>query len=146
MNILFTVYAKPQPQGSTRAFMRKGMRFPVVTTANKGLKPYRQAIAELALLEMKAMQQTMIPRKTPVWMGVRFFFQRPVSKSKKAAMTVKPDLDKLCRAVGDALTGICFEDDSQVMILAAEKNYDAPERTEIHVHDDPYPQYSPEVQ
>lgn len=36
---------------------------------------------------------------------------------------VRPDLDKLCRAVLDALTGVAFKDDQQVTKLYAEKIY-----------------------
>ena len=33
------------------------------------------------------------------------------------------DLDKLCRAVCDALTGIAYDDDSQVFSINAERRY-----------------------
>jgi Holliday junction resolvase RusA-like endonuclease len=36
----------------------------------------------------------------------------------------RPDLDKLVRAVLDALTGVCYLDDSQVTRIEAEKNFD----------------------
>lgn len=43
--------------------------------------------------------------------------------------TTKPDTDKLIRAVLDALTFVCFKDDSQVCDIQARKEYteDAPE-------------------
>ena len=37
--------------------------------------------------------------------------------------TMAPDLDKLARAVLDALTGLAFDDDAQVTILNCEKRY-----------------------
>jgi hypothetical protein len=36
---------------------------------------------------------------------------------------VKPDLDKLVRAVGDALTGILYRDDAQIVSLNASKRF-----------------------
>lgn len=39
---------------------------------------------------------------------------------------VRPDLDKLARAVGDALTGVCYRDDAQVVNLCAAKYYVMP--------------------
>ena len=46
---------------------------------------------------------------------------------KEAAQTLihtkKPDIDKLVRLVLDALTGIAYVDDSQVVLLYAEKSY-----------------------
>jgi Holliday junction resolvase RusA-like endonuclease len=35
----------------------------------------------------------------------------------------KPDLDKLVRALGDAITGIVVRDDSQIAVLQARKVY-----------------------
>ena len=38
----------------------------------------------------------------------------------------RPDLDKLCRACLDSLTGIVWRDDTQVVHLEASKDYGAP--------------------
>jgi crossover junction endodeoxyribonuclease RusA len=37
--------------------------------------------------------------------------------------SVKPDADKLLRAVGDALTGVLIEDDARVVNIAGSKRY-----------------------
>lgn len=42
---------------------------------------------------------------------------------KRAYPFVRPDLDKLCRAVLDGLTDVAFKDDQQVTQLVAEKIY-----------------------
>ena len=61
-----------------------------------------------------------------------FYFPRPQSHrlrsgALKAAAPkrpgVKPDIDKLARALCDALTGIAFADDSRIVTLTAEKRY-----------------------
>ena len=135
MRIQFTVYGKPEPQGSMKAFMRKGARFPVVTSDNKDLKSYRQNLSVVALERCAAEGFNPIPKKTPVEIDLTFYFNRPASKSKHAEFTVKPDLDKLMRAVGDALTGICFEDDSQIVYAIIRKRYGSPERTIIEVRE-----------
>jgi hypothetical protein len=44
---------------------------------------------------------------------------------------VKPDLDKCIRALNDALTGILWVDDGQVVGVSAKKLYGLPERTEV---------------
>ncbi len=131
MDVRFTVYAKPEPQGSIRTFMVKGR--PIATTDNKGLKSYRQQVSIAAITAMNEQKGELILRKVPVRLFVSFFFGRPASKSKKALPVVKPDIDKLCRAVGDALSGICYADDSQIVELWAQKNYEAPDRTIIEV-------------
>jgi crossover junction endodeoxyribonuclease RusA len=131
--IYFIVYAKPQPQGSSRGFHPKGSKHIIITSDNKNLRPYRQQVSLCAVAAMNEMGAERIPRKIPVELRLRFYFQKPESRSKKAQMTVKPDVDKLVRAVGDSLSGICYDDDSQVTDLIVRKRYGVPERTEIEV-------------
>lgn len=135
MRIDFTVYCKPEPQGSTRAFIPKGWQRPIITSTNKALKPYRQQVARTAL-EVCQRINNVLPfgKHEPTELTVSFYFSRPPSVPKKRiAHVVKPDLDKLVRAVKDALKGIVYHDDSQVVRIKAGKDYGSPERTEITV-------------
>ena len=61
----------------------------------------------------------------PVELEVMFYLDRPssVSTVKRPYPTVPPDLDKLIRGVGDALTGVVYDDDSQVIRTLAWKTY-----------------------
>jgi crossover junction endodeoxyribonuclease RusA len=43
----------------------------------------------------------------------------------------RPDVDKLSRAILDALTGIAYQDDSQVVTLAATKTWGDSDGVEI---------------
>lgn len=126
--IQFTVLGIPQPQGSTRAFMRPGMKFPVVTSDNAKNKPWRQETASFALMAM-----TGEPWEGAISLIVDFYFDRPKSQKKALYKTTKPDVDKLARSIGDALTGIVFRDDSQVVQLTCRKAYGSPARAEIQV-------------
>jgi Holliday junction resolvase RusA-like endonuclease len=132
--ISFTVFGTPIPQGSTKAFIPKGWTRAVITTDNKKLKPWRQQVSQAAMAALADAQGEMIPRGSPVQVVVHFFFAKPKS-AKKATMekTTKPDLDKLERALYDSLTGILFEDDSQIVLSCAQKAFGLPERTEIRV-------------
>ncbi|WP_454199545.1 RusA family crossover junction endodeoxyribonuclease [Nocardia sp. Marseille-Q1738] len=58
-----------------------------------------------------------------VAVDLTFVMPRPKStpKTRTPPATKKPDLDKLVRAIFDALTGIAFESDAQVVELAANK-------------------------
>lgn len=125
--IKFTVHGKPAPQGSMRAFHRPGMKHAVITSDNKKLKPWRQEISGMA------QNQGAVASLGPMVVTLDFYFSRPKSAKKRNGMTVKPDVDKLARAVLDALTGIIFHDDSQVVHLTARKHYELPERVEIQV-------------
>jgi crossover junction endodeoxyribonuclease RusA len=66
-----------------------------------------------------------------------FYLPRPQSLPKRVTAHVKaPDLDKLTRAVFDALTGVVFHDDAQVVDLVATKRYACagdPPRVDIRV-------------
>lgn len=42
--------------------------------------------------------------------------------------TARPDLDNLCKAVMDALKGIAWRDDAQVVELSTQKVYESPNR------------------
>jgi crossover junction endodeoxyribonuclease RusA len=130
--ITFTVYGIAQPQGSTRAFMPKGAKFPIITSDNKKLKPWRQEIAGTAL---QAMQSGGLARYVgPVRLEARFIFSRPKSAKKDAKHKMtRPDVDKLARGLMDALTGIAYVDDSQVTVVWVCKLYGEDNRTEVTI-------------
>src|SRR5262249_9551158 len=115
----FTVYGTPVPQGSTKAFTPKGWKRPVLTSDNARLKSWRQLVAEaahLALLEQPAVDRQLL--LDAVTLTITFALPRPLSLPKRiTAHTKKPDLDKLVRAVADAVTGILFRDDAQIVQL-----------------------------
>ena len=117
--VVIKVLGEPIPQGSTRAFITKSGR-PIITHSNKNLKQWRQRIATEAQKERPShwdMEQAIL-------LGVDFLMPRPKSLPKKVKEDVKrPDLDKLIRAVLDGLTGIFYNDDSQVVQVFAGKRY-----------------------
>lgn len=129
--VKFGVLGVPVPQGSARAFVVKGR--PVITSASgKPLKTWRQDIAFTARTV-----GPVEPWTGPVAVTLRFKLPMPKSeprfagrgKAKHPVVTFpdrRPDLDKLVRAVLDALTGPIFRDDSQVVELTAFKNWGDP--------------------
>lgn len=122
--ITFTVTGHPEPQGSMRAFMRKGARYPVVTSDNPSLKQWRHLVAYTA-----QQHATKGPLAGGVYVMLTFSLQRPKSLPKSVREHLKkPDIDKLARAVLDALTGILFVDDSEVVRLTVTKQYAAPQQ------------------
>lgn len=129
--IEFTVLGRPVPQGSTRAFTPKGWNRPIITTDNTKLKPWRQQIGDTAL----SLNALMFHRETPVEVTMNFYFTRPKSAKNRRGMTVKPDIDKTCRSILDAITGILIEDDSQVVEMHARKHYGGPDRVEIRLQE-----------
>lgn len=139
-SISFTVYGRPQPQGSSSAFpilRANGKMGASVTSANKKLRPYRQEVAWCAQLALNeaGVQKPFAGKHVAVMAEFKYFFERPASVSKKRIHhVVKPDFSKLFRATEDALTGFLYADDSQVVSPGrSAKFYGSPERTEITV-------------
>ena len=128
--IKFTVYGVPEPQGSIRAFLPKGWTRPVLTSDNPHVKSWRQEVAKAAAGAV----EHLIPRGTAVYVGIRFQFAPPKSwRNGQCYKPTRPDLDKLVRAVLDAMTGIVYEDDAQVAEVNAEKIFEYPEGCYIEV-------------
>lgn len=136
--IKFTVYARPEPQGSVRGFVHQGVfdKKPraIITTNNKKLKPYRQELSHTVIAAMLEAGVTppMAGKHVPVSVVLDFYLERPPSIPKKRTfIVVKPDIDKLARSTLDALTGNLFLDDAQVVELSVRKHYGVPERAEV---------------
>ena len=65
-----------------------------------------------------------------VWINADFGIPRSVSKRKREAMigghirpTKKPDADNVAKIICDALNGLAWRDDSQVVMLHVEKRF-----------------------
>jgi len=125
VSLTFSVLGTARPQGSKRHVGGGRM-----VEMGKDLKPWRSAIGMEAANAM-----TEQPWTCPVRVKLTFFLIRPKGHfgTGRNALTLKPsaprfpsstpDLDKLVRAVLDALTGIAFRDDGQVQALDCMKLY-----------------------
>lgn len=116
------VSGTPKPQGSKRAFKHKTTGNVVMVEDNKNVRDWRSDMKNVAGAEFADTP----PFEGPVTVMVVFHMPRPKShpKTKQTWPTSKPDVDKLLRAVLDALTGIAFKDDSQVTMLTGVKAWD----------------------
>jgi len=64
------------------------------------------------------------PLEGPVSVQLYFRMPRPKSAPKSRKLPcVRPDLDHLVRAVGDALSGVVYKDDGQITSFSLEKSY-----------------------
>lgn len=137
--ITIICYSRPEPQGSSRAFTPKGWNRPVITSANKGLKSFRQELSKAAIVAMKdaGLSELLFGKHEPIEMSFDFYFSRPASVPKKRTChVIRPDLSKLVRAAEDSLTGIVYKDDSQIVRYGkTEKHYGVPERVELTVRE-----------
>lgn len=67
-------------------------------------------------------------------MELLFVFNKPKTV-KRDEPYVRPDLDKLIRAVLDGLTGVAYEDDQQVIRITAQKAYGETEGVHIKINE-----------
>lgn len=117
-----------QPKGSTRAFNIPGLKAPIVTSDNPKLKDWQHAVQRAAALECVLLMHG------PVRVYAHFQLPRPKSRKRDRHHMTKPDLDKLIRAVNDALTGTAYKDDSQVVSIVTTKEYCAgDEQPGVHI-------------
>jgi Holliday junction resolvase RusA-like endonuclease len=113
----FTVYGEPATKGSTVSFIgKKG----IVTKHDCAtLAGWTKAVAWAA----KSARVQLAGADEPICISVLFQFVRPASAKTRRAPTRKPDIDKLLRALLDALTGVAYVDDSRVVEIYARKTF-----------------------
>lgn len=118
----FDVHGVPSPQGSKRAYVRNG-RANLVEVAGTALKDWRTSVAFTARAAIVD-QDWAIVDDGPVEVEILFRMPRPKSRPEDFWHAVRPDIDKLTRAVLDALTTArVWRDDSQVSDLVVMKHY-----------------------
>lgn len=107
-----------QPQGSKNAYLRGGRC--VLVEANKNLPVWRAFVQD----KLEQANAGCEPMTGAVSLTAIFFMPRPKSV-KRSLPAVKPDLDKLIRAIGDSATkaGV-IQDDSQICEIVAHKVYE----------------------
>lgn len=121
--VRFQVRGVPQPKGSARGFvaMKAGKKpRAIVTSDNKNLRPWADSIRYAA---QDAAGDVFF--QGAVSLQIEFQFSRPksVKPKKRPFMTTKPDASKLLRGAEDALTGILWRDDAQVVAAIVTKTY-----------------------
>lgn len=117
----FRVYGVAAPQGSTKAYIPRGWKRPIITADSARTKPWRQAVVDAALVAIAGAP----PIEGPAHVGMTFFLARPKTATRRVVEPAKkPDLDKLTRALLDALTtaGV-WRDDAQAVSILARKAF-----------------------
>lgn len=128
--ISFTVYGTPAQMGSKKAFVR-GNRAIITDDNSQKRKQWANAVATAAAEAMEGASLL----QGPLRLTVLFYFARPKShfgsgknfKQLKASAPERhaqsPDLDKLIRCLGDAMTGIVYQDDRQISCIIASRHW-----------------------
>ena len=117
MRVYIHVTGIAAPQGSKR-HVGNG----VMIESSKDVKGWRDAISAECRIWLASHPAE--PIDAPVHVCIDFAFPKPKSDPHRHWHAVNPDLDKLARAVLDALVkGAVLKDDSRVAILQARKAY-----------------------
>jgi Holliday junction resolvase RusA-like endonuclease len=132
----FTVAGRAEPRGS-KTKTRFGIR-----DANPKSRPWMDQVAGEA---MRAMERAGLPLfDGAVYVRLVFFRPRPKGHYRAAGAlsaagvrnpypTTAPDAGKLARAVEDAMIGIVYRDDAQIVSELLWKQWGEPARVEIDV-------------
>lgn len=136
------VYGETAPAGSKRIVPvgpKAGPQRLRSIDANRKAEPWKQLVAREA---GRAMEGRALLRG-PLSVTFTFFKRRPKGHHGKRGLlpsapafpTTRPDVTKLVRGTEDALTGVVWHDDAQIVAPRAVKQFGEPERVEIVVRE-----------
>jgi Holliday junction resolvase RusA-like endonuclease len=141
--LTFTVHGAAQPAGSKRAFKHARTGAVIVTDANKKSRPWKQEVRNVAATAMLSHGHTNggVLVDGPLRVDMTFYVPRPkghygvkgLRPSAPVYPTTRPDVLKLARGVEDALTGVVYRDDAQIVVESLRKQYGEPARVEVVV-------------
>jgi Holliday junction resolvase RusA-like endonuclease len=135
MKISFTVPGEPVAKARARVFFNKraGRVMSMTPTKTASYENYIKLIAT---------DHFPSPIMGPLVMSIRVFRSMPKSLSKKLneqaeagqiRPTTRPDADNYLKSCLDALNGIAYRDDSQIVSVRVDKFYSTKPRTEIEI-------------
>ena len=117
---------KPAPQGSKKYVGKHRDGRALLIETSKELKEWRHLVEDTAIM----LDQDIM--KGAISMSAVFILPRPKNHfNSKGELkhnapkyhTTRPDRDKLLRAIGDALTGVLYVDDSYIVSGPTDKRY-----------------------
>ena len=119
MITVFTIQGKSIPKARPRATMISGKAIMYTPTQTKQFERYVKSVA--------AQHAPREPLIGALEVQLDFFLPRPKSLPIKIKYhTKKPDIDNLAKSVLDAMEGIIYVNDAQVISLLVTKDYGAP--------------------
>lgn len=134
-----TVIVEGKVEGKQRPRFKKVGSF-VQTYTPKETKRYEKLIADT----YKEQSGIVFPTETPLKLRIRAIVGIPSTFSKKKKTcaiegelrpTKKPDADNIAKSVMDALNGVAYADDKQIVDLGIKKYYGDTERVEIEIQE-----------
>lgn len=126
-SIKFTVPGAPQGKARPRVVRPKAGGVHTFTPD--------KTVAYEELVRLKCREVCEYPLSGPLYAEIEAIYPIPKSTSKKARQlmeygqvrpTKKPDADNIAKIILDAINGIAYEDDAQIVRLSVVKDYECP--------------------
>ena len=132
--VKFTVPGKPQGKARAKTYHTNSI--------TRTVTPEKTVLYENFIKErfIQTADGFFVDKGNPVHVTVNVSFTPPKNTSKKRYVQMlngeipplkKPDADNIVKVVCDALNGVAYHDDSQVIFVACAKRYSATEGLEI---------------
>lgn len=146
--IAFTVPGVPKGKGRPR-FARSGNR--IITYTPPDTVAYENGVKAAALSAMRGKSPYDVPCEVRMMAVFPIPESWPEAKKREARLdrlwpTKKPDADNILKTVCDALNGIVWKDDAQVVQASVEKIYGTDPRVEVFVVEKYYREGAPFVE
>ena len=130
--ISFTVYGEPIPWNRPRFNGKSKQVF-----EDSKVKDYKAKVIEA----FEESGGKVYEKDVPLRMSIRFYLSVPKSASQKKRLdlitnffpTKRPDNDNLYKGIADALNGVAYYDDSQIVITHIHKLWSINPRAEISI-------------
>ena len=119
MELSFFIQARPVPQGRARFTAKRGYALVYDPTKSRNWKDYVKWLA------MRHIRREGVRMLDGALKGeIAFYLPRPKSLPKKVIHHIKkPDVTNLVKGIEDALNGVFYKDDSQIISLLITKEY-----------------------
>lgn len=136
MELKFTIPGEPQGKGRPK-FARRGSHAHAYTP--KKTRAYEDIVANSYILQCGNAKAN---RNEYLSLVITAFFKIPKSTSKEKAYemrlgkifpTKKPDIDNIIKIVADALNGVAYDDDKQIIDVSARKVYSENPRVDVRI-------------
>lgn len=136
--VAFHVPGKPQGKARARTVYNKHLKHTVSYTPENNLL-YENLIKSMYI---QAAKGTKFEKEVPITLRItaNFLPAKSISKKKQQQMLSgellplkKPDIDNIVKVVADALNGVAYRDDTQIVYVAAKKAYSEEEGLDITV-------------
>jgi Holliday junction resolvase RusA-like endonuclease len=138
MRNYFFIVVPGNPIGKARArTVRAGNKF--ISFTPKNTRVYEATISHYFAMKYP----NIIPLEGPLYITANVYLQLPKSRDKKKdkekidadklRSTCRPDIDNCLKSFKDALEGLAYRNDSQFVIVHAEKWYSRRQRAEIEI-------------